>query len=102
MAKVEDKMISPQVAQRVREQLQAQGKRVVQCHGCFDIVHPGHLRYLRFAKSQGDVLLVSITSDRHVGKGAERPFVGERLRAESLAALEAVDYVVIDDHEWAG
>jgi rfaE bifunctional protein kinase chain/domain/rfaE bifunctional protein nucleotidyltransferase chain/domain len=85
-----------------REALRAEGKRVVQCHGCFDIVHPGHIRYLRFASEQGDVLIVSVSSDAVVGKGIDRPYITEDLRLENLAALEFVDYVVLDDHPWAG
>lgn len=69
---------------------------IVQCHGCFDIVHPGHIRYLEFARAQGDVLIVSITGDSEVGKGETRPYIPQELRAESLAALQFVDYVVID------
>ena len=59
------------------------------CHGCFDIVHPGHVRYLEFARRQGDLLLVTLTGDSHVGKGPDRPYVPEDLRAENLAALLA-------------
>ncbi|MCB9677380.1 MAG: adenylyltransferase/cytidyltransferase family protein [Alphaproteobacteria bacterium] len=88
--------------QAVRARLRAEGKRVVQCHGCFDIVHPGHVRYLRFASEQGDVLVVSVSSDAVVGKGLDRPYINEELRMENLAALEFVDYVVLDDHTWAG
>jgi len=69
---------------------------IVQCHGCFDIVHPGHIRYLEFARAQGDVLIVSITGDAEVGKGETRPYIPQELRAESLAALQFVDYVVVD------
>lgn len=68
----------------------------VQCHGCFDIVHPGHIRYLQFAKAQGDCLIVSITGDAGIDKGDHRPYIPQELRAENLAALEFVDYVVID------
>ena len=81
----------------LRESLRREGRTLVQCHGCFDIVHPGHIRYLGFAKTQGDVLLVSLSSDRHVNKGYDRPFINENLRAENLAVLEFVDYVYIDD-----
>lgn len=86
----------------VREELRAQGKTVVQCHGCFDIVHPGHLRYLRFARQQGDVLIVSVSGDTVVGKGADRPYITEQLRADNLAELEAVDFVCVDHNTWAG
>jgi len=74
---------------------------IVQCHGCFDIVHPGHIRYLQFASTQGDLLIVSITGDEQVGKGAQRPYIPQELRAENLAALSFVDYVVIDPHPTA-
>jgi rfaE bifunctional protein nucleotidyltransferase chain/domain len=87
---------------QVRAECRERGLVVVQCHGCFDIVHPGHLRYLRFAKEQGDRLIVSVSGDEVVGKGPARPYVGEKLRAENLAAFEFVDYVTIDRHTWAG
>jgi rfaE bifunctional protein nucleotidyltransferase chain/domain len=71
-------------------------KRVIMCHGVFDVVHPGHLRHLIYAKSKGDILVASITADRHIAKGAHRPHVPQDLRALNLAAFEMVDYVVID------
>jgi len=70
---------------------------IVMCHGTFDLVHPGHLRHLAYAKSKGALLLVSLTSDKHVLKANMRPYVPEELRSLNLAALELVDYVVIDD-----
>jgi rfaE bifunctional protein nucleotidyltransferase chain/domain len=79
-----------------RDQARRSGKSVVHCHGCFDIVHPGHIRYLQFARQQGDVLVVSLTGDPHVNKGESRPYVPQELRAENLAALEFVDYVYIN------
>ncbi len=73
-------------------------KITVLCHGCFDIVHPGHLRYLQFARRQGDVLIVSITGDDAIEKSdGTRPYIPQELRAENLAALEFVDHVVIAD-----
>ncbi len=75
---------------------QAAGRTVVHCHGCFDIVHPGHVRYLEFARRQGDLLVVSLTGDAQVGKGDQRPYIPEELRAENLAALEVVDLVYIN------
>jgi len=77
------------------------GRRVVQCHGCFDIVHPGHIRHLRQARSLGEILLVSITGDGGIAKGAGRPLIPEELRAENLAALDCVDWVYIDPHPTA-
>ncbi len=80
------------------EHHRASGRRVVLCHGCFDIVHPGHLRYLQFAKRQGELLIVSITGDDAIEKSdGMRPYVPQELRAESLAALECVDHVAIAD-----
>lgn len=78
-----------------RESLRAQGKRLVQCHGCFDIVHPGHVRHLRWARAQGDVLLVTITADQGINKGPGRPLIPHDLRAENLASLDMVDAVHI-------
>ena len=74
-------------------------KKVIMCHGVFDVVHPGHVRHLAYAKSKADILIASLTCDRHVSKGKYRPHVPENLRAYSLAAFEMVDYVIIDRNE---
>ncbi len=71
-------------------------KKIVHCHGVFDLVHPGHLRHFSFCKSKADILIVSLTADRFIRKGLYRPFVPEQLRAANLAALEIVDFVIID------
>lgn len=71
-------------------------KNVVMCHGVFDVVHPGHLRHLLFAKGKADILIASLTSDSHIHKGHYRPHVPQDLRAANLAAFEMVDYVLID------
>ncbi|MCA9718738.1 MAG: adenylyltransferase/cytidyltransferase family protein, partial [Myxococcales bacterium] len=96
------KILSQDELVAVRARLQEQGKVVVQCHGCFDIVHPGHIHYLKFAREQGDVLIVSVSGDQQVDKGADRPYIPEELRLENLAALELVDYVCLDHNDWAG
>jgi rfaE bifunctional protein nucleotidyltransferase chain/domain len=90
----------PELIQRAA-QARAEGRTVVHCHGCFDIVHPGHVRYIEFARRQGDVLVVSLTGDSQVCKDVQRPYIPEELRAENLAALEAVDMVYIDPHPTA-
>jgi rfaE bifunctional protein nucleotidyltransferase chain/domain len=72
------------------------GKKVVHCHGCFDLMHPGHIKYFQAAKKMGDVLVVTLSPDRYVDKGPGRPVFDERLRAESIAALECVDHVSIN------
>ena len=79
------------------QRLQSEGKRIVATNGCFDILHVGHVRYLAAAKAQGDVLVVGLNGDKSVRqlKGAGRPVNREQDRAEVLAAVESVDYVVI-------
>ncbi len=74
-------------------------EKVLVCHGTFDIVHPGHIRHLMHAKTQCQKLVVSITGDKHIFKTNYRPFVPEDMRAFNLAALEIVDYVVIDEND---
>ena len=71
-------------------------RKVIMCHGTFDVVHPGHIRHLLYAKSKGDILVASLTCDAHVAKASMRPYVPEDLRAINLAALEMIDYVIID------
>jgi len=71
-------------------------RKVIMCHGVFDVVHPGHVRHLLYAKSKADVLVCSLTADRHIAKGANRPHIPQELRAANLAAFEMVDYVVVD------
>jgi len=78
------------------KELKARGKTVVQCHGVFDLIHPGHIRHLASAKKEGDILVVTITADKYVRKGPGRPIFNENLRAETLAAMSMVDYVAIN------
>ena len=76
--------------------LKAGGKRVVLCHGCFDLMHPGHIKYFQAAKKMGDILVVTVTPDRYVDKGPGRPVYNQQLRVESIAALECVDFVAVN------
>src|SRR3974377_293138 len=78
--------------------LRAGGKRVVHCHGVFDLLHIGHIKHLEAARQLGDALVVTLTPDRFVNKGPHRPAFPERLRAEALASLACVDLVGIN--EW--
>lgn len=71
-------------------------QKVIMCHGTFDVVHPGHVRHLLYAKTKAPILIASLTADIHIKKGNLRPYVPENLRAVNLAALEMVDYVLID------
>jgi rfaE bifunctional protein nucleotidyltransferase chain/domain len=99
MADVRDKMLSRGALGRFRARCGK--KRIVFTNGCFDILHRGHVELLRRAKSYGDVLVVGLNSDASVRrlKGRRRPLVGEKDRAFVLAALDAVDRVVIFDED---
>jgi rfaE bifunctional protein kinase chain/domain/rfaE bifunctional protein nucleotidyltransferase chain/domain len=72
-------------------------KKIILCHGVFDLIHVGHIKYLQKAKSEGDFLLVSITSDAYVNKGFGRPLFNQNYRAEVLASLDVVDAVYINN-----
>lgn len=74
-------------------------KSVIMCHGTFDIVHPGHVRHLMYTSDKADILVVSLTCDAFINKANYRPYIPEELRAMNLAALETVDYVLIDRNE---
>ena len=84
---------------QVRDEMEAAGQRLVFTNGCFDLLHAGHVRYLRQARGLGEALAVGLNSDRSVRelKGEGRPVNAEEDRAEVLAALGCVDYVVVFD-----
>ena len=85
----------------IRDRMVTDGQRLVFTNGCFDILHPGHVRYLRFAREQGDALVVAVNTDASVqrGKGPKRPINPEGDRAEVLLGLGAVDFVVLFDED---
>jgi rfaE bifunctional protein nucleotidyltransferase chain/domain len=95
----ESKVIPLETAYRLVDELKRRGRRVVFTNGCFDLLHPGHTRYLREARELGDVLFVAVNSDASVRaiKGPGRPVFPAAERTELLAALAAVDYVTIFD-----
>lgn len=97
MIDTREKILDRQTLVSRLQQLKQNGKRVVLANGCFDILHVGHARYLQGAKREGDILVVAINSDSSVCalKGPGRPILDEQARAELVAALAAVDYVVI-------
>jgi rfaE bifunctional protein nucleotidyltransferase chain/domain len=76
--------------------LKAKGRKIVLCHGCFDLMHPGHIKYFQAARKMGDCLVVTVTPDIYVDKGPGRPVFDQNLRADSIAALECVDFVGIN------
>ena len=77
------------------------GKKIVHCHGVFDLLHVGHIRHLEEAKALGDLLVVTVTPDHYVNKGPHRPAFQQDLRVEGIAALDAVDYVAVNRWETA-
>lgn len=82
---------------KIRHRLRSESKRVVFTNGCFDILHPGHVRYLSQARALGDVLIVALNSDESVKrlKGPTRPILKLEERAEVISALKSVDYVTV-------
>ena len=93
------KVISLNQLKSEREKLRTENKTVVFTNGCFDLLHPGHTRYMQMARDLGDVLIVALNSDRAVQslKGNSRPILKENERAEVMGALACVDYVMIFD-----
>lgn len=95
-------ILTPEEARSFRDKLEKQGRKLVFTNGCFDILHRGHVTYLEFAREQGDALIIGLNSDasvRRQGKGPNRPVNCEEDRAFVLAALRAVDAVVIFDED---
>lgn len=96
-------MVAPQKIKKlntlakITEKLKKEGKKIVLCHGVYDLIHPGHIRHFSSAKSLGDILVVTITADKFVKKGPGRPIFREYLRAEVLSAIETIDFVAIVD-----
>ena len=73
------------------------GKKIVLCHGVFDLIHIGHLKHFESAKKFGDILVVTITEDKFINKGPQRPIFNSKFRAELISSFEVVDYVAISD-----
>jgi D-glycero-beta-D-manno-heptose 1-phosphate adenylyltransferase len=97
------KIVSAKELAAISENLRAAGKKLVATNGCFDLLHVGHVRYLKAARELGDALVVGINGDASVKtlKGNDRPLNGEHDRAELVAALESVDHVTIFPEERA-
>ena len=92
-----DKILTWEQLKRRVEEARQQGKRIAFTNGCFDILHVGHVQYLRAARNRGDLLILGLNSDASVRaiKGERRPLVPQGERAEVVASLEAVDYVTL-------
>jgi len=89
------KIVSFNDASRFFDKLKSAGKKIVQCHGTFDLLHPGHIVHFEEAKALGDILVVTVTAEDYVNKGPGRPYFNDELRVKYLASLEYVDYVVV-------
>ena len=87
------KIITFENAVSLVAKLKKQNKKVVLCHGVFDLLHIGHIKHFQEAKKFGDVLIVSLTDDKYVNKGSNRPAFNISLREEALAAISKIDYV---------
>jgi len=94
---MKDKIKTIEELSEIVNELKKINKKIVHCHGVFDVLHPGHIKHFKDAKSQGDILIVTITKDKYIDKGPNRPVFNENTRAEFLAALEEVNYVAIND-----
>ncbi len=90
------KVVELEGLQKIIANLKKEGKKIVHCHGVFDLLHVGHIRHFKQAKKFGDILIVTITPDKYVNKGPNRPAFTEKLRAEVLASLDFIDYVAIN------
>ncbi len=94
-----EKLVEKDKIEEIVTKLKSKNKKIVMTNGCFDILHSGHVRYLKESKKFGDVLILGLNSDSSIKaiKGENRPINGELDRAEVLSGLEAVDYIVIFD-----
>src|SRR5258708_23340125 len=92
-----EKIVSREAVRDISEGLRRRGATVVFANGCFDMLHVGHIRYLEGAKAEGEALVVGVNADASVGtlKGPGRPILDENARARLVAAVRAVDYVVL-------
>src|SRR5215467_5168865 len=97
MSSAHRKIVERSVLPELAKELRAQAKKIVFANGCFDILHVGHVRYLEGARAEGDALIVGVNSDSSVCrlKGPGRPILDQQARALLVAALRAVDHVVI-------
>ena len=78
-------------------EIRRKNKKIVLCHGVFDLLHIGHLNHFNFAKQNGDILIVSITQDKFINKGFGRPVFNQNIRAEMLSSISIIDYIIINN-----
>ena len=92
-----EKIVTKEQFKTIKNQLQLENKKVVLCHGVFDLVHPGHILHFEEAKKKGDILVVSVTAAKYVRKGPGRPYFNDELRLKFLAEIECVDFVILSE-----
>ena len=90
------KIVSIENLKKIVSKLKAKRKKIVLCHGVFDLLHIGHIKHFKEAKNLGDILIVTLTPDKFVNKGPNKPVFNEKLRLEAIAALDVVDFVVLN------
>ena len=90
------KIINLSELDKILKSINRKEKKIVHCHGVFDVLHIGHLKHFKSAKNYGDILIISVTPDKFVQKGFARPYFNSEQRMESLASIEVIDYVVLD------
>lgn len=93
-----NKIINKENLDKIIVNIKNNNKKIALCHGVFDVLHVGHKRHLEFGKKCADILIVSLTSDKYVGKGPGRPIFSNELRIEMVSSLEFVDYVVLSEY----
>lgn len=95
--KVMEKVVSKEEFLEIKKTLRGEGKKIVLCHGVFDLIHPGHIAYFEEARRLGDILVVSITAAKYVRKGPGRPYFDDGQRMKVLSAIEYIDYVLLSE-----
>ena len=83
--------------EKILKSIKRKEKKIVHCHGVFDLLHIGHLNHFKSAKNYGDILIISVTPDKFVQKGFGRPYFNSEQRMESLASIEVIDFVVLNN-----
>ena len=90
------KIINFSDIEKILKPLRKKGKIIVHCHGVFDVLHIGHLKHFESAKKYGDILIISVTPDKFVHKGFNRPYFNSAQRVECLASIQVIDFVVLN------
>lgn len=93
-----NKIIKRDDFDKIRIAFKAEGKKIVLCHGVFDLLHVGHIEHFQEAKSLGDILVVSVTAAKFVRKGPDRPYFSDEQRMQFLAAIEMIDFIILSEN----